>query len=64
MRYKTAKGVPMSHGKEENDLVTSGGVKRDKDFVGNYFVHLSMLFKMTSRTVKHLLLPYLTQTSK
>ena len=56
MRYNTAHGAPINHGKEYKNLVFSGRVMRYKDFVGNYFVHLSMSFKLISRMTKHLLL--------
>ena len=59
-----AHGVPISHGKEDKNLVLSERVKRYKEFVCNDFVHLSMLFKMISRIIKHLYLLYLTSTSK
>ena len=59
LRYNTPHGVPISHGKAGKKLVFSRRVKCYKDFVGNYFVRLSMLSKIISSITKHLLLLYL-----
>ena len=64
LRYNRAHGAPDSRGKEDKNLLFSEGVRRYKDFVCNYFAHLSVLFKMISQKAKQSFLLSLTLTSK